>query len=296
MTLTKPIMNATTSSLLLAFACSALFAKADSHSAIATSASGGRSVSPNYANDCSIGDITGSANSGPELLRAGYVAEIADAVSFNISAPATNLNEGDSLQLTVFEQLDDGTISTASDWTTIAGPISSITPTGLITAGNVYQDAPATIRGSADGLTQVVNLTIRNTGVDDLGIYANDGIPDTWQTQYFGENNPLGRAYSDADQTGQNNLFKYIAGLNPTNPASIFNFEIAGVTTAQSQLKFGPYLPDRTYTIEYKTDLNAPSFTILSNSVQTLNGSTMSVIDTNANSPHRFYRIQISHP
>lgn len=285
-----------TSSLLLAIACTALFARADSHTTIATSASGGRSASPNYVNDCSIGEIIGTGNSGPERLRAGYVAQIAEAISFNISVPETNLNEGDSLQLTVIEQLDDGTSSTAADWTTIDGPISSITPTGLITAGNVYQDTSATIRGSADGSAQVVSLTIKNTGLDDYGIYANDGIPDTWQTQYFGENNPLGRAYSDASHTGQNNLFKYIAGLNPTNPASFFNFEIARSGAAQSQLKFGPYLPDRIYTIEYKTNLNAPSFTTLSNSLQDLDGSTMSITDTNANPPQRFYRIRISYP
>ena len=44
-----------------------------------------------------------------------------------------------------------------------------------------------------------------------------------WQVQYFGStNNPNAAPTADADGTGQNNLFKFLAGLDPTNPASIF--------------------------------------------------------------------------
>ncbi len=54
-----------------------------------------------------------------------------------------------------------------------------------------------------------------------------DGIPDWWRQQYFGgsgatTNVPGSCATCDADGTGQNNLFKYLAGLDPTNPASVF--------------------------------------------------------------------------
>jgi hypothetical protein len=53
-----------------------------------------------------------------------------------------------------------------------------------------------------------------------------DGISDAWRAQYFGGNgaatNGLSCATCDADGTGQDNLFKYLAGLDPTNPSSIF--------------------------------------------------------------------------
>jgi hypothetical protein len=53
-----------------------------------------------------------------------------------------------------------------------------------------------------------------------------DGIPDLWSQQYFGhptsQTNDHSCAICDADGTGQNNLNKYLAGLNPTNPASVF--------------------------------------------------------------------------
>ncbi len=67
--------------------------------------------------------------------------------------------------------------------------------------------------------------SVSSNFVDSVG----DGIPDSWRAQYFPDVDPTGAttnnlscAACDADGTGQNNLFKYLAGLNPTNPASIF--------------------------------------------------------------------------
>jgi hypothetical protein len=62
----------------------------------------------------------------------------------------------------------------------------------------------------------------------------NDGIPDWWMLRYFGHttgsptDNSL--ASDDADGTGQNNLFKYVAGLNPTNPAAVFLVQPTTIT------------------------------------------------------------------
>ena len=61
---------------------------------------------------------------------------------------------------------------------------------------------------------------------DNHGSYAGDGIPDSWQAQYFELNNPNAAPNKDVDGTGQNNLFKYVAGLDPTNPTSVFRLKI----------------------------------------------------------------------
>ncbi len=73
-------------------------------------------------------------------------------------------------------------------------------------------------------------------GPDSVG----DGISDSWRAYWFGNANATATnlqncAVCDADGTGQDNLFKYAAGLNPTNPASIFNtqnigFQVTGGT------------------------------------------------------------------
>lgn len=52
-----------------------------------------------------------------------------------------------------------------------------------------------------------------------------DGIPDTWEVQFFlGPTNAV--ATGDTDHDGQNNLQEYIAGMNPTNAASRFTAEL----------------------------------------------------------------------
>jgi hypothetical protein len=51
-------------------------------------------------------------------------------------------------------------------------------------------------------------------------------------------------ATCDPDGTGQDNLFKDVAGLNPTNPASVFALKIAPVTSQPTQktLAYNPIL------------------------------------------------------
>src|ERR1700693_382297 len=61
-----------------------------------------------------------------------------------------------------------------------------------------------------------------------------DGIPNWWRLQYFGQitgsATNKSRAIDDADGDGMNNLQEYLAGTNPTNPASAF--KIASVQPA----------------------------------------------------------------
>src|SRR5207244_843103 len=76
-----------------------------------------------------------------------------------------------------------------------------------------------------------------------------DGIPDLWCAQYFGGNgtstNSQSCAACDADATGQNNLFKYVTGLNTTNSASVFVFSVENVNGRSSHLDRAVTLPPR---------------------------------------------------
>jgi hypothetical protein len=130
-----------------------------------------------------------------------------------------------------------------------------------------------------------------------------DGIPDSWAQQYFGH--PTGQAsdhsrvVDDADGTGQNNLFKYLAGLDPTNPASVFVLGIAATNQpSQNNLFFTPLASGRTYTPEFSTDLLSGVWLPLTTYTGPLtnNGIQVSIIDTNPIPPQEFYRISISLP
>ena len=66
----------------------------------------------------------------------------------------------------------------------------------------------------------IISNHVASTLLDSVG----DGIPDWWRALYFGGDGAMTNARScatcDADGSGQNNLFKYLADLDPTNPAS----------------------------------------------------------------------------
>ncbi len=143
----------------------------------------------------------------------------------------------------------------------------------------------------------------------DMGCYEvsktdsdRDGIPDWWMLRYFGHTNGLAiddsLAIDDADGTGQNNLFKYAAGLDPTNPSSIFVLQVAPVTNQPTQynLIFNPWAKGRTYSPQFTTDLVSGVWLPLPGYTGPVtNGNQVMLTDTNAAAPQRFYRIDINY-
>jgi hypothetical protein len=139
--------------------------------------------------------------------------------------------------------------------------------------------------------------------IDSIGDSVGDGIPDWWRQQYFGgtgtNTNSVSCATCDADGTGQNNRFKYLAGLNPTNPASVF---VMGVTIATNlptwfTVNFSPASAGRNYAPEFSTNLTPGGWLPLIGSIGPLiNGNQRTITDTNAVEAQKFYRIHLSFP
>lgn len=125
-----------------------------------------------------------------------------------------------------------------------------------------------------------------------------------WANLYFFANPSQGATNVDADGTGQNNLFKYVADLDPTNPASVFRLAIQPVPPSVStvgltwmSLTFWPIAEGRTYTIEVCTNLSSGAYTPLTNgSSPQINGNQATVIDLDATQANKFYRVRISLP
>ena len=100
---------------------------------------------------------------------------------------------------------------------------ASIDLMGTTTAPFVYQDIFGALRASFESLTTTVfNVTVVNTNNDDFGIYAGEGIPDIYQVNTFGEQNPAGVGSADPDLDMQDNYFEYVAGLDPLSAVSYF--------------------------------------------------------------------------
>ncbi len=268
-----------------------------------TDSGGRRAISANYTNDGSFGGIAGlsTAAAPAEVTKSGYIGQLYEVVGTLLSSASTTVNETGTIQLGASQLLDDATTLALNAgsvaWSVSSGPITGITTAGLATAGAVYQNTPATVQGVFGGFTGLLNLTVLDTLPDNYGSYAGDGIDDSWQVQYFGLNNPNAAPNVDASGTGQNNLFKFIAGLNPLDPNSRFQVNatpVAGQPT-QKLLTFTPAISGRTYVIRGNSDLTTTNWVTLTGPVQ-INGAQGTFTDTGATGAQRFYEVQISKP
>ena len=88
-----------------------------------------------------------------------------------------------------------------------------------------------------------------------------DGIPDLWMTHYFGH--PTGHAgdlslaQNDADGDGMSNLQEFLAGTDPTNPASSLRLQIGVQVSPPNNVTLNwPAVPGKNYRIQFKDKLN----------------------------------------
>jgi len=265
-----------------------------------TSAGGARAASASYTSGGSVGGVSGIATvaSPAETLKAGYVAQLTEVSAVQLAATPVTVNEATTRQLVVTAALDDATtavlLGTDLNWSVVSGPLASINASGLATAANVYQNTAATVQGSYRSVNGTLGLTVVNVGTDDLGLYASDGLPDAWQVQYFGTNNPQAAPTADASGTGQNNLLKYTAGLIPTDRSSRLLTNVGGSGT--HTITISPRLTDRTYTVQFSTTLSANGWQTLTGATIQDNGQTRTVTDPDGTSSRKFYRVQVSYP
>lgn len=262
--------------------------------------SGGRIGSPAYAIDTSMNDIgiSGVAASASYSTRLGYPGQLFEVSTLQFASVSTNLNEATGVGLNPYATLNDGTrlYPAILKWST-SGAVASVSPIGQVLASTVYTNTAAKVTGSLGNKTATQNFLVLDTNPDNYGYYAGDLIPDTWQVQYFGASNPQGSGLADATGSGQNNYFKYIAGLNPTNPTSVFTFKLAPVAgqARQKQITFSPRLTNRTYSVLYANTIGG-TFSNLNLATTADNGPTRTITDTNATTGSRFYRVRISYP
>ena len=268
-----------------------------------TDLGGRRATSARYTLHGSAGTIGGTSLAGTPVVmaKAGYPAQLYEIMGIVVNAAPASVNEGGTRQLDPAHLLDDATLIAINPalvtWIIDHGPIVSISPGGLATGGLVPQDTPALVKGRLGLLTAGLPLTVLNTIPDNFGAYAGDGLNDDWQVQHFGlPPNPAAAPLLDPDGDGQNNRFEFLAGLIPTDPASVFRQRVA--RSAQgTQVIFSPIISGRTYAVTFRSDLSAlPAWAPLPPGMATFqNGDELTVIDSSAHAaPQRYYRVEIT--
>lgn len=265
-----------------------------------TDGGGERSTSASYTNDGSAGGVVGISTVAvpAQTVKHGYTGQLAEVTSLQLAASPTTLNETATRQLSVMETLDDLTTAavpaTSITWSVQSGPLSSISASGLVTAGSVYEDSFASVMGSYDGATDSLDLTVLESIPDNFGTYAGDDLDDVWQVQYFGLNNPNAAPLLDPDFDGQTNLFEYTAGFIPNDRTSRFHWRIEAVPGFPNHKKliFSPLVLGRTYTVKTSTAVGA-SMSPLSSFTSSDSGSERTITDTNASGTKQYYTVEI---
>lgn len=242
-----------------------------------------------------------SANDGTNAMH-GFAGQLFSVTAVSLFADQNARELAAAGRLFGSYLADDGTTGWLDGadvgWSVLSGPLSSISQDGVMTGGVVGQDTAATVRGSYAGLSADVSLSVLDTLVDNFGTYGGDGIPDIWQIDHFGENNPLAAPLIDADHDGQDNLFEFTAGLTPLDAASRFVLEIEPdpAQAGQMRLVFSPRLTGRSYTVKSAASLASAVWEPLVDSTASDAGSVRTVTDRAADGAVKFYQVEITKP
>lgn len=269
-------------------------------------AGGARSSSSNYTADGSLGAVSGvsTAASPDESVKHGYIGQLYEVTGLQLAATPTAVDEGGGTrQVTAEAALNDGTRLSGSlagiSWSVLADPPISIDADGLATAGIVYEDTVGTVHGSYFGFTDTLDLTVINFDPDNFVPYANDEIDDDWQVLHFGENSPnLAAPAADPDGDEQDNLFEFLALVDPNDPTSFFCTELRpGAAAGEVAVVFSPIFPAmRTYTVLDSPGLQPAAFTPLAGATVADSSNERTVTDPDTSAPRKFYTVEISKP
>lgn len=263
--------------------------------------SGGlRGTSANYTLNGSA-MAGGAGSSANYTARTGFAGQLEESVpgsplaaAITIAASPATLNEGGARQIAATLHYDDGSSTPLAagsvTWSVQSGPLAGINAAGLATAATVYQDTIAVARGTYQTFTATLNLTVLNILPDNFETYAGDGLPDDWQVEYFGVNNPQAGPLIDPDADGWNNLFEYNACLVPTDPLSFFSMSLAAVAGGGHAITFSPRFTGCSYTLMGSSDLSL--WTPITGFI-TDAGFVRTVLDPAGTGDRRFYFISI---
>ena len=114
----------------------------------------------------------------------------------------------------------------------------------------------------AKSRTTRLNTLVNGGALNFNGNYTfthvnNNGIPDAWEMSYFGSVTTNRTQFTDTDRNGMSDYAKFIAGFNPANPAS--RFEFTGQTIESNRLVQIQWtvVTNRLYQVSASTNFNS---------------------------------------
>ena len=158
--------------------------------------------------------------------------------------------------------------------------------------------APFTSRAEGSNWYRIVVSNAASTGSGNATHTTNhtridfdmDGLPDAYEVQYGLNTNNAADAFGDLDGDQMSNLAEFIAGTDPSDPASFLKIEQSTVP-GTATLRFGAR-PGKTYTLQYADALPAgpTGWFRLADFASRTNARVETIQDPNW-STNRFYRV-----
>ena len=221
---------------------------------------GARARSADYVADQSLGGIVGisTVDLPEEAAKHGYIGQLTDVGGFAVQTETNEVDEGASQQLSGVATFDDETRQPVAgaevSWGAAVFPLQELTAAGLATATNVYEDTTASVTGAYAGVEGEGSFLVRNTGIDDFGSYADDGLPDDWQVVHFGIGNSEAGPTNNVDADPYDNTGEWIADTIPTDEESYF--QIVDISNAAPDMAVAfDSSTNRHYSLEATTNL-----------------------------------------
>jgi hypothetical protein len=121
-----------------------------------------------------------------------------------------------------------------------------------------------------------------------------NGIPDVWETGYFGSTtNAEGAAGADWDKDGLSNYGEWMAGTDPTNSTSAFRFTNVVQNVGVGMVLRWSSESNRYYTVKLSTNLQSDPFNdVLTNRMP--GNPPMNVHTDGVSRPGAFYQVIVT--
>lgn len=209
----------------------------------------------------------GSAN---YAAKSGTIGATLIPKSLALQSSDSEPDEGTTITLKTSAMLDDDTLlvipAEEANWTILAGPVQPPNPAHEVVIPNVLSNTAATFKAVWRGFNQQLALTIRNTGSDDFGLLANDGLEDLWQVLHFDQNEDqmisveeaaLAHPDADPDLDKMINLNEFLTGTIPTDGDDKLSVRLTDISEQTVTFQGGPATPGLTYRLRFKPTLTA---------------------------------------